>query len=73
MLANGADIEAFTPGNGSTPLDSAAGYGHTDVIKLLLDKGANIEATRSDDGSTPLDGAAYYGHRRREATFREGR
>jgi ankyrin repeat protein len=30
--------------DGTTPFNSAAQEGHTEIIKLLLDKGANIEA-----------------------------
>jgi ankyrin repeat protein len=30
--------------DGTTPFNSAAQEGHTEVIKFLLDKGANIEA-----------------------------
>jgi len=56
LLANGAYIEATRSDDGSTPLDTAAFNGHTDVVRLLLEKGANIEAT------TPLHTAAYNGH-----------
>ena len=30
--------------DGNTALMVAAAYGHTEVVKLLIDKGANIEA-----------------------------
>eukprot|EP01101_Sappina_pedata_P013488 TRINITY_DN9759_c0_g1_i1.p1 TRINITY_DN9759_c0_g1~~TRINITY_DN9759_c0_g1_i1.p1 ORF type:complete len:124 (-),score=62.63 TRINITY_DN9759_c0_g1_i1:128-499(-) len=45
----------------STPLHSAADFGHTDVIEYLLSKGANINA-KDSFGNTPLLCAVYEGH-----------
>ena len=44
-----------------SPLHVAAGMGHIDVTKRLLDNGADMEA---EDNAlyTPLWRAAYYGH-----------
>lgn len=44
-----------------SPLHVAAGMGHIDVTKSLLDNGADMEA---EDNAlyTPLWRAAYYGH-----------
>ena len=47
---------------GSTPLNIAAYNGHTDVVKLLLEKGANIKAMSSDTRATPLYCASHRGH-----------
>ena len=46
---------------GWTPLHSAAGSGHTDIVKLLLDAGADKDV-KNENGYTPLHGAARYGH-----------
>lgn len=45
---------------GWTPLHYAATNGHTDIMKLLLDKDAFIDA-QSPNGTTPLMMAAMYG------------
>jgi len=59
LLANDAN---FARSNGSTSLDTAAFNGHTDLVRMLLEKGENMEATRINDGLTPLHTAVYYGH-----------
>ena len=41
LLAAGAKVNKKN-GSGWTPLFSAARYGHTDVMKLLLDAGAKV-------------------------------
>lgn len=50
-----------TPPPSIHALHQAAFKGHTDVVKLLLDKGANIEVKNSD-GNTALLLAAWEGH-----------
>jgi ankyrin repeat protein len=46
---------------GRTPLRTAAFCGHTDIVRLLLDRGANIEAATTG-GWPPLLTAAQNGH-----------
>ena len=45
----------------STPLHLASQYGHTDVVRLLLDNEASADV-RDGDGNTPLHCAAGFGH-----------
>ncbi len=59
-LAAGADPTAREE-DGSTPLHSAAVWGHASVVKILLDAGAKPDA-RSKYGCTPLHRAAGEGH-----------
>ena len=56
LLANGAQIDARDE-NGDTPLIRAAGYGQTDIVRLLLDRAANVEAT-NQEGQSALAAAA---------------
>lgn len=44
-----------------TPLMTAAGLGHTEIVKLLLMHGANVNA-RASDGLSAISSAAYYRH-----------
>ena len=46
---------------GWTPLHNTAGYGHTAIVTMLLDRGADVNA-KTPDGSTPLHSAAGFGH-----------
>src|SRR5690349_18713077 len=59
LLDNGADANARYP-YGWTPLQLAAGTGHTPIIELLLARGANVNAT-NDFGCSPLAYAALEG------------
>jgi ankyrin len=45
-----------------TALHRAAYHGHTETVRLLLDRGASVHAT-ADDGGTPLHRAVASGHR----------
>jgi ankyrin repeat protein len=56
LLANGADIEARNE-DGSTPLDWAASFAQTDVLKLLIRRGARASVV-DKYGNTPLISAA---------------
>ena len=47
-----------------TPLYLAALFGHTDLVKLLLNCKADVNARITDDGKTPLYIAAKKGHRK---------
>src|SRR2546423_7614416 len=44
LLNNGANANV-AGGHGETPLIMAAGYGHTDIVRILLEHGANARAT----------------------------
>ncbi len=57
----GADLDARDPMGGSTPLITAATFGHADVARALIDAGADVNAA-GDDGSTPLMAAAFFAH-----------
>lgn len=50
------------PRKGITPLDLAAGEGHVEVVKVLLDHHADVNARRTDSGVTALYAAAGTGH-----------
>src|SRR5277367_3471576 len=54
-------IEAKDKVRSATPLNWAAGNGHVEVVKLLLNARANIEAANKY-GQTPLHRAAWDGH-----------
>jgi ankyrin repeat protein len=56
LLDNGADIEARNQ-DGSTPLDWAATFAQTDVLKLLIQRGAKTNVA-DKYGNTPLISAA---------------
>ncbi len=43
--------------NGETPLMMAAGYGYTDIVRILVDRGADARA-KLPDGENALDLAA---------------
>ena len=54
-IANGADVNAKDESE-STPLHSAALFGHKEIAELLIAKDANVNA-KNDGGETPLDWA----------------
>lgn len=58
-LAAGANANAPNP-HGVTPLLEAAGQGHLEMARLLIDRGAKIDYTGMSEGS-PLTLAAYMG------------
>ena len=59
-LAKSVNINAKDSTFGSTALSSAALFGHTEIVVLLLEAGADVNA-RNRDGSTPLHSAAFLG------------
>ena len=59
-LAKGVDINAKDSIFGATALSSAALFGHTKIIALLLVAGAGVNA-KNRDGGTPLHNAAFLG------------
>ncbi|MYE91117.1 hypothetical protein F4X33_19200 [Candidatus Poribacteria bacterium] len=59
-LAKGVAINAQDSTFGGTALSSAALFGHTKIVALLLEAGADVNA-RNRDGGTPLHSAAFLG------------
>lgn len=58
IIASGADINEKEPASGSSPLLTAAMFGHTEIAAALLEAGADINFT-NNDGSTALHTAAF--------------
>lgn len=58
LLANGAIVDALSPGN-TTPLMMAVQSGNESLVKLLLDKGADLQL-RNSQGFTAIDIALIY-------------
>ncbi|GHA26074.1 hypothetical protein GCM10007103_04210 [Salinimicrobium marinum] len=56
----GTDINTKDQFSGSTPLNSAAVFGKTQIAKELIDAGADL-SIKNNDGSTPLHTAAFFG------------
>jgi ankyrin repeat protein len=61
-LAAGVDVNAKLDPLGTTPLHHAAGWGHKDIVELLIAEGADVNA-KDDDGGTPLHEAAGGGYK----------
>jgi len=61
QLAWGANPNNKTFWYKDTPLIVAAAYGHTEVVKLLLERGAHVN-TGNEGGETALHYAARHGH-----------
>lgn len=61
FLASGTNVNAKRRGSGSTLLNMAAVYGHTEIARMLIDKGADISVTNRD-GNTALHIAAFFTH-----------
>lgn len=55
----GTDLNGKEPFSGSTPLVSAATFGHTEIAKMLIDAGADLTIA-NNDGTTPLHSAAFF-------------
>ncbi len=58
IIASGVDINEKEPASGSSPLLTAAMFGHTEIAAALLKAGADINFT-NNDGSTALHTAAF--------------
>ena len=56
----GTDINTKDQFSGSTPLNTAAVFGKTEIAKELIDAGADL-SIENNDGSTPLHTAAFFG------------
>ena len=52
-LAEGADINELSPQTNISPLSWATMMGHTDAVKLLIQRGADLNV-RQEDGGTPM-------------------
>ena len=64
LIRNGAlDVNSCGSGiyGGKTPLYVAAMYGHSSVVRVLMEKGADLDKA-SYIGATPLNAAAHQGH-----------
>ena len=59
-LEAGEDPDAADPATGVTPLETAALFGHPEIVDLLLDRGADVNR-RKQDGGTVLHIAAFLG------------
>jgi len=60
-LAEGAGVNG-KDNNGTTALMMASGCGHTEIVRLLLEKGSAVNVKRTDDGVTALFLASQNGH-----------
>ena len=66
LLDSGEDPNRFNPVGGhshSTPLHQAAGNGHLDVVKVLLEAGASLDTKDILFGGTPAGWANYAGRK----------
>ena len=61
LLKQGAELEWRNPGNGSTPLAIACGFGSYEAAEALCAHGAELDA-RDNSQQTPLHFAAWKGH-----------
>ena len=62
FIAAGADVNAKSSRNGSTPLHNAASGDHKEIAELLIAAGADVDA-KDENGHTPLFNAAYWGRK----------
>ncbi|KAL3440492.1 hypothetical protein BJX65DRAFT_300428 [Aspergillus insuetus] len=63
LLEQGADVDPKDTEYGRTPLSWAAGQGHEEVVKLLIQTGkVDVESKDTKYGRTPLSWAAQWGH-----------
>ena len=60
LVTNGANVNALDK-DGNSPLLLAARFGHTDVVKYLVEQGADTKHTY--EGKTVRQWAAHYDHR----------
>lgn len=74
LIESGADVNAPAGewAAGGTPLHFAAGAGHDNVVKLLLDSGAH-PALPDRNGHTPLERAVQHGHESAAALLRNAK
>lgn len=56
-----AGVRPATLSADRTPLHLAANYGHSNIVKALLEAGSNLQASTADSGSTALHFAVEHG------------
>ncbi|MEW6349381.1 MAG: ankyrin repeat domain-containing protein [Thermodesulfobacteriota bacterium] len=61
LVTHGIDVNARLKGDGSTALAWAVSFGHSELVRLLLQKGATVDA-KLNDGRTPLICAVLLGN-----------
>ena len=61
LLANGAEVNAFSAIGSETPLIQTSKCGHVDIVRRLLVAGAHVNH-QSEDGSHALISACEFGH-----------
>lgn len=74
LLDAGVDPNHYNPLGGhshSTPLHQAAGYGHLDVVQLLVERGAKLDWKDTMWNATPADWAQHEGKAEVEAYLRQ--
>ncbi len=59
LIAAGEDLNVREPMGGSSPLMTAATFGHTEVARVLIEAGADLDQ-QNNDGSTALISAAFF-------------
>ena len=73
LLDAGEDPDRYNPPGGhshGTPLHQAAWHGHTDVVRLFVERGARLDLPDMLWNGTPADWAAHAGHQTLEAFLR---
>ena len=73
LLDAGEDPDRYNPVGGhshTTPLHQAAGRGHDEVVRLLVERGARLDLKDILWGATPADWARYAGRTETEAYLR---
>jgi ankyrin repeat protein len=74
LLDAGEDPDRYNPVGGhshTTPLHQAAGAGHEDIVRLLVERGARLDIKDILWQATPAGWAHYAGHTKIEAYLRE--
>ncbi len=56
----GTDVDEIDPMGGGSPLGTAATFGKTEVVRILLEAGAKVNF-QNYEGSTPLHASAFFG------------
>ena len=54
LVGNGAAINVKQRQSGTTPLNTAAIYGHVEIAKYLIQQGADVESSRRKTPKAPL-------------------